>query len=123
MTNPILSDTYRTIAARLTMLRPQIDLSQYFAGPSPHVKLESEKPYIRDQLRSWGVATAATTLDGITFLPKNWEALVIALRIAKTSDGFDAFTEGRSPDHPPNWAIDASMGATIGIGFREIWRP
>ncbi|MCP2061648.1 hypothetical protein ACVIW3_007144 [Bradyrhizobium diazoefficiens] len=29
-TDPTTTDTYRKIAARLTMLRPQIDLKNYF---------------------------------------------------------------------------------------------
>ena len=52
MTNPTMTDTYRKIAARLTMLRPQIDLTKYFAGANPDVRLYGEKPYIREQLRS-----------------------------------------------------------------------
>jgi len=49
-TDPTTTDTYRKIAARLTMLRPQIDLKNYFAGPNPDVRLYDEKPYIRHQL-------------------------------------------------------------------------
>ncbi|CAN5126623.1 hypothetical protein BH11PSE4_BH11PSE4_23880 [soil metagenome] len=123
MTDPTLTDTYRQIATRLAMLRPQLDLKSYFAGPNPDVRLGSEKAYIRDQLRQYGVAAAHTTLDGVTFLPNDWRALVIALRIAKTGDGFEAFAEGRNPEKPAHWALDMSMGATIGTGFREIWRP
>ncbi len=122
-TNPTTTDTYRKIAARLTMLRPQIDLSKYFAGPNPNVRLYDEKAYIRRQLEKYGVAAATSTLDGVTFLPKDWEDLVKVLRIAKTSDGFDAFAEGKSPEKPAHWALDLSMAATIGKGFREIWRP
>ena len=122
-TNPTTTDTYRKIAARLTMLRPQIDLSKYFAGPNPNVRLYDEKAYIRSQLEKYGVAAATSTLDGVTFLPKDWEDLVKVLRIAKTSDGFDAFAEGKSPEKPAHWALDLSMAATIGKGFREIWRP
>jgi hypothetical protein len=48
---------------------------------------------------------------------------VIALRVTKTLDGKDAFAEGRSPEKPANWALDASMAHTIGKGFREIWWP
>nr|WP_233285847.1 hypothetical protein [Bradyrhizobium brasilense] len=105
------------------MLRPQIDLSKYFAGPNPNVRLYDEKAYIRRQLEKYGVAAATTTLDGVTFLPKDWEDLIKTLRIAKTSDGFDAFAEGKSPEKPSHWALDLSMAATIGKGFREIWRP
>ncbi|MVT68785.1 hypothetical protein GPL21_27225 [Bradyrhizobium pachyrhizi] len=105
------------------MLRPQIDLSKYFAGPNPNVRLYDEKAYIRRQLEKYGVAAATSTLDGVTFLPKDWEDLIKTLRIAKTSDGFDAFAEGKSPEKPSHWALDLSMAATIGKGFREIWRP
>ncbi|MGY3590387.1 hypothetical protein ACVIGB_010031 [Bradyrhizobium sp. USDA 4341] len=122
-TNPTTTDTYRKIAARLTMLRPQLDLSKYFAGPNPDVRLYDEKACIRRQLEKYGVAAATSTLDGVTFLPKDWEDLVKVLRIAKTSDGFDAFAEGKSPEKPAHWALDLSMAATIGKGFREIWRP
>lgn len=122
-TDPTTTDTYRKIAARLTMLRPQIDLKNYFAGPNPDVRLYDEKPYIRHQLEKYGVAAATTTLDGVTFLPKDWEELIKKLRIAKTTDGFDAFAEGQSPEKASHWALDLSMAATIGKGFREIWRP
>jgi hypothetical protein len=122
-THPTTTDTYRKIATRLTMFRPQIDLTKYCAGPNPNVRLYDEKSYIREQLKKHGVAAATNTLDGVTFLPKNWEGLIDALRIAKTADGFDVFAEGRSPEKPAHWALDASMAATIGKGFREIWRP
>lgn len=120
--NPTTTDTYRKIAARLAMFRPRIDLADYFAGPDPDVRLFDEKPYIRHQLQTYGVAAATTTLDGVTFLPKNWEDLVDKLRIARTSDGFDAFAQGRCLEKP-HWALDLSMGQTKGTGFREIWRP
>jgi hypothetical protein len=120
--DPTHSDTYRQIATRLTMLRPQIDLQNYFAGPNPNVRLADEKASIREQLKTYGVAAATNTLDGVTFLPKDWEKLVIALRNAKTAEGFDAFAGGRNQERPAHWALDASMAATIGVGFREISR-
>jgi len=122
-TVPMMTDTYRKIAARLSMFRPQIDLTKHFAGPNPNVRLYDEKPYIREQLEKYGIAAATNTLDGITFLPKDWEDLICKLRFAKTADGLDAFAEGRSPEKPAHWALDLSMAATIGKGFREIWRP
>jgi hypothetical protein len=122
-TDPTTTDTYRKIASRLAMFRPKIDLTKYFAGPNPNVRLHGEKPYIRDQLKKHGVAAATNTLDGVTFLAKDWEDLIDTLRVAKTADGFDAFAEGRSPEKPGHWALDLSMAATIGKGFREIWRP
>jgi len=121
--NPKLSDTYRQITTRLGMFRPQIDLDKYIKGPDPDLRLYDEKSHIRDQLKAYGVAAANTTLDGITFIPNNWTGLLTTLRIAKTLDGEQAFVEGKSPERPAHWALDLSMGATIGKGFREIGRP
>src|ERR1700750_3203700 len=106
------------------MFRPQIRLTKYLGKPNPDVRLYDEKPYIRHQLQKYGLAAAATTLDGITFLPnEKWADLIETLRIAKTMDGFDAFAEGKRADKPSHWALDLSMAATAGTGFREIWRP
>ena len=78
--DPTTTDTYRTIAARLTMFRPQIDLAKYLGKPNPDVRLYDEKPYIRHQLQKYGLAAAATTLDGITFLPnEKWADLIETL--------------------------------------------
>jgi len=70
-----------------------------------------------------GLSAGADVLHGITFVPSKskWCDIMIALRVTKTLDGKDAFAEGRSPEKPANWALDASMGHTIGKGFREIW--
>jgi len=67
----------------------------------------------------------ADILHGITFVPSksNWYDIVIALRVTRTLEGKEAFAEGRSPENPSNWALDASMAHTIGKGFREIWWP
>ena len=122
--DPTLSDTFRTIATRLTMFRPQLDLTKHIKkGPHPKLQLDGEKAAIREQLKKYGVAAANTTLDEVTFVPNDWEDLLITLRKTLTLDGQQAFAEGRSPEKPPHWALDASMGATIGKGFREIWRP
>jgi hypothetical protein len=122
--DPKVSDTYRKIAVRLKMFRPQIDLDKCIAfGPKPDLRLYGEKAGIRDQLKAYGVAAANTTLDGVTFVPNDWLDLLSTLRIALTLDGKQAFAEGKSPEKPAHWALDASMAATIGKGFREIWRP
>jgi hypothetical protein len=63
-------------------------------------------------------------LDGISFLtkkitdPLQGDDLLTTLRIA-TRGGKPAFREGNQLDKE-HWAVDASMGATVGIGFREI---
>ena len=100
--DPKLTDVYRKISTRLCNFRPPIRLDK-------HIKT--------------GLQVGSTTLGGITFVPTNWYDLMIAIRIAKTLDGEKAFAEGKSPEKPSHWALDLSMGATIGKGFREIWRP
>ena len=64
-------------------------------------------------------------LDGISFIAKKvtdplqqGDDFLTAIRIA-TRGGKPAFREGNKLDHD-HWAVDASMGATQGIGFREI---
>jgi hypothetical protein len=122
--DPMKSDTFRTIATRLTMFRPQLDLAKLIKqGPQPNLKLQAEKAPIREQMKRYGVAAANTTLDGVTFVPNDWEDLIITLRKMETLDGLEAFAEAKRPEKPPHWALDASMASTIGKGFREIWRP
>jgi hypothetical protein len=122
--DPMKSDTFRTIATRLTMFRPQLDLAKYIKyEPQPNLKLQAEKAPIREQMKKYGVAAANTTLDGVTFVPNDWEDLIITLRKMETLDGLEAFAEAKRPEKPPHWALDASMASTIGKGFREIWRP
>jgi hypothetical protein len=126
--DPKHSDTYRQITTRLGMFRPGIDLGKYIKGPDPNLRLNGEKPFIRNQLKQYGVAAANTTLDGITLIPNtrkpnDWMGLLTDLRIARTLAGEQAFAEGKSPSAPAHWALDGSMAQTIGKGFREIWRP
>src|SRR5438132_517717 len=122
-TDPTTTDTYRKIAARLTMLRPQIDLKNYFAGPNPDVRLYDEKPYIRRQLEKYGIAAATTTLDGTTFLHFAVSPDRVNVHIDETGfvfEGVDgALTVGpnfvhhagnelfwKSNPHVPRWAAE-----------------
>ncbi len=63
-------------------------------------------------------------LDGISFItkkvtnPLEGNDFLTAIRIA-TRGGRPAFREGKKFENE-HWAVDASMGATTGIGFREI---
>jgi hypothetical protein len=63
-------------------------------------------------------------LDGISFKtqkktdPLKPDDFLTALRSARTT-GRPVFREGKKLDHA-HWAVDASMAATTGIGFREI---
>jgi hypothetical protein len=100
--DPKVSDVYRQIAIRLGNFRPNIQIEKYIDS---------------------GLANGPTVLDGITFVPTDWQGFITTLRIAMTLSGEKAFAEGKDPERPGHWALDASMGATIGKGFREIWRP
>jgi hypothetical protein len=63
-------------------------------------------------------------LDGFSFKtqkktdPLKPDEFLTALRSARTT-GRPVFREGKKLDHA-HWAVDASMAATTGIGFREI---
>lgn len=63
-------------------------------------------------------------LDGISFITKkshplqDGDDLLTTLRIA-TRGSRPAFREGKKFEDE-HWAVDASMGATTGIGFREV---
>ena len=63
-------------------------------------------------------------LDGISFKTKKMtnplmaSDFLSALRVARTA-GRPVFREGKKLDHA-HWAVDASMAATTGMGFREI---
>jgi hypothetical protein len=63
-------------------------------------------------------------LDGISFKakkkinPLQANDFLSALRVARIA-GKPVFREGKKLDHA-HWAIDASMAATTGMGFREI---
>jgi len=102
---PKTHSTYRTIARRLKDCK--IDLESHIA---------------RD------LKVYESTLDGISFIAKRAKNQLLPqdilsdFRRASKSGGLPAFREGKEED-AKHWAFDASMGATVGIGFREIWRP
>jgi hypothetical protein len=81
-----------------------------------HINLDN---YIESDLKVY-----ESKLDGISFKTKSKVNPLIssdflsALRVARTA-GRPVFREGKKLDHA-HWAIDASMAATKGIGFREI---
>src|SRR5262249_55639024 len=58
-----------------------------------------------------------TTLDGVTFNPRNYRALASAVEGVKRANG-DTFIEGKKKSNPD--FIDLSFLATSGRGFREI---
>jgi hypothetical protein len=116
--------TYDAIVARCTDLIPSIDITK-------HIK--------QGTLR-----VANNTLDGITFEavdPADLEAelsgrmkLPGAGKSPKPAEGALSFDTTRGPrpanasmismkENPKHWALKASLGATVGEGFREQWRP
>ncbi len=108
--NPLVSDTYLTIAKRLATLNPPIVIANYIGS---------------------NLVAGRNTLHGISFVTNDQNKLLHALRIAKDDRGNQAFAEGSKadPQHwnnqgdPNNWALRKSFSETHGIGFREIWRP
>lgn len=100
--NPKTHLTYRTISKRLA---------------DTGISLES---YVGDDLKVW-----ESTLDGISFESKiALGPLVIndistKLATVTTPNGKQAFRQGNL-DHKAHFALDMSMAATKGIGFREI---
>jgi hypothetical protein len=114
--------TYDAIVARCTNLTPPIDLAKHIKQGTCRV--------------------AKNTLDGITFEavdPADLEAELdgrMKLPGAGKSPllGGLSFDTTRAPrpenasmtsmkEEPGHWALKASFGATVGVGFREQWRP
>ena len=97
-----MSDTYHQIATRLAGLVPPI--------------------FIGKHIEPGSLEAAATTLDGVTFRPKDHKVLLTDLRAARTNLGDKAFAEARLDNNKEHWALKLSFGATEGTGFRESWR-
>jgi len=110
MADPKLDDTYLKIASRLASLTPAVQIEKY---------IDSD------------LTVGRNTLQGVSFVPKNREGLLRALRNTKDADGLPVFAEGSKQDKahwdnrgdPNDWALRKSFSKTHGIGFREIWRP
>jgi hypothetical protein len=115
--------TYDAIVARCKDLTPSLDITKHIKPGTLRVK--------------------NLTLDGITFEaenPANLEAelsgrtkLPAGAKSAKTGEGALDFDTTRGPrtdgasmismkEDPGHWALKASFGATVGVGFREQWR-
>jgi hypothetical protein len=117
--------TYDAIVARCTGLIPSLNIVK-------HIKPGT-------------LSVANNTLDGIKFEAVDPDALEAELSgrmklpdagtLPPPGDcGSLAFDTTRGPrsantsmigmkDDPTNWALEASLGATEGVGFREQWRP
>ncbi|WP_413989985.1 hypothetical protein ACMDCR_29325 [Labrys okinawensis] len=116
--------TYDAILARCKDLIPPLDLHK-------HIKHGTLVAY-------------HSTLDGIDFWandPADFEAELSgrakrpdAGELPKPGECGSSFDATRTPrsanasmigmrDDPTNWALEASLGATEGVGFREQWRP
>lgn len=104
MTDFYANDVYLKIARRMAAFNPPIVLADHI-----------------DAVNGIKPKCGPTTLEGVTFRPKNADDLLRLLHAAKNGDG-KAFAEGSSFD-ASHWALKLSFQATTGIGFREIWRP
>src|SRR5262245_47277203 len=101
--------TYQTIAARLAALNPPILLETHIA--------ETET---KDKKQVSTLGAKDSTLDGINFIAAKPALLVSELERAKDKWGERALASMREdPDH---WALKASLGRTVGTGWREKWR-
>jgi len=114
--------TYDAIVARCRDLIPPVDIAK-------HIKPGTRR-------------VAKNTLDGITFEavdPADLEAeldgrMKLPGKLPKPGVGALSFDTTRAPrpanasmtsmkEDPGHWALKASFGATVGVGFREQWRP
>ena len=101
-------DVFRAIENRLASFSPPINLREYLV----------DQPTSQADL-----IVHPLTLQGIDFTIVNPDKFVAAIEAAK--NGADkAFLEGSTKpnDWKQHWAMTASLLATKGIGFREIWR-
>ena len=115
--------TYEAIVARCTDLTPPVDIAR-------HIKPGT-------------LRIANNTLDGITFKPVDAEDLSAEFSGRKKLPGADKmpkpgtgpldFDTTRAPrpadasmigmkEDPQHWALKASFGATVGDGYRELWK-
>ncbi|MBI1356789.1 MAG: hypothetical protein GC160_20810 [Acidobacteria bacterium] len=97
-----MSDTYQRIAGRLAGFMPPIPIGKY--------------------IETGTLQVAKTTLDGITFKPKDHDGLLQALRVARTDLGDKAFAAASLDRNHEHWALKLSLRRTEGTGFRETWR-
>ena len=102
--------SFDAIAARLGMLNPPIAIAQHIAQNEPPRRVEYSS-----------LLAGNSTLDGINFIAVNPSALASAFDAATDRWGQKALTSMK--EDPGHWALKASFGATIGMGWREVWRP
>lgn len=100
---------YATIAARLAALHPPIFIERHIAqdtrnGKTQFSTLEAEN----------------STLDGISFTADDPGLLAKALN--RATDKWDEPALISMKEDPAHWPLKASLGATIGTGWREVWR-
>jgi hypothetical protein len=112
-TDPPLTEggrqTFRAIAARLAALSPPIYIEAHIAQSERQRKTEFSS-----------LEAHETTLDGINFKAENPRLLASAYDHVKDRWGVPALTSMKEdPDH---WALKLSFGATVGTGWREVWR-
>ena len=120
MSDPKVADTYRIISDRLRTFSPQILIEQYI--DVDHVDKKGTRTF----------KVEPSTLGGIFFHAKDFEALRRAFKSSTNSLGEPAFDYfSLKPDKIKHFfssltnlnLLDVSYLATKGYGFREIWNP
>ncbi len=127
--------TYRTIHDRLAALYPPIYLEGHIAAEDdklPKVANEKAKEIAKcqDDISKGACKDPSTplstleakdsTLDGVNFVADDAKRLIAALdKVIDTSSNKVFASMKEDPDH---WGLKASFAATIGTGYREIWR-
>jgi hypothetical protein len=92
--NPV----YEDIRNRLLLCMPPIDLDTHVA------RIDS---------------IGTTTLDGVSFTALDYKKLQVALNTAQNGAGSAFFTRVKLEDRG-HWPLEASFGATDGVGYREV---
>jgi hypothetical protein len=101
--------TFRAIAARLADLHPPVFLERHIAQSEEQGKTDFSTLQAHD-----------STLDGINFRAADPKLLASAFYNAKDNWGASALTSMK--EDPSHWALKTSFAATIGTGWREVWR-
>ena len=110
--------TFRAIADRLMTLNPPLVIEAHIAQTekqdAANAKWEGDEQF--STLKAYDAP-----LDGINFVAVDPKALAKRLDDARDEWGAKTFTSMK--EDPKHWALQLSFMATVGTGWREVWRP
>lgn len=101
--------TFRAIADRLANLNPPIYIERHIAQDERQGRTEFST-----------LEAHNSTLDGINFRAADPKLLASAFDRVQDKWGNPALTSMK--EDPGHWALKTSFAATIGTGWREVWR-